>query len=82
MTGSQAPEEKVEGKRSDPFLFAAHDAVNVLVLLFGLALPYTDPSLLVRDYMDAKVLHLFQPCPWHQSIEPILHLRITHIHGA
>ncbi len=58
MTGSQSPEEKAKGKPSDPFLFAAHDAVNVLVLLFVLALPYADPSLLVKDYMDAKILHL------------------------
>ena len=58
MIRSQAPGEKVKGKPSDPFLFAAHDGVNVLVLLFVLGLPYADPSLLVDDYMNAKVLHL------------------------
>ena len=30
----------------------------MLVLLFVLGLPYADPSLLVTDYMNAKVLHL------------------------
>ncbi len=30
----------------------------MLVLLFVLGLPHADPSLLVQDYMDAKVLHL------------------------
>ncbi|MBW2447916.1 MAG: hypothetical protein JRG83_18610 [Deltaproteobacteria bacterium] len=44
--------------RSDRFLYAAHDGVNLLVLLFVLGLPHADPSLLVQDYMDAKVLHL------------------------
>jgi len=52
----QAPDQRSKGNPSDPFLFAAHDGVNVLVLLFVLALPYAD--LLVQDYMDAKVLHL------------------------
>jgi hypothetical protein len=47
-----------EGNPGDRFLFAAHDGVNVLVLLFVLGLPHADPSLLVQDYMDAKVLHL------------------------
>ncbi|MBW2399944.1 MAG: hypothetical protein JRG80_11815 [Deltaproteobacteria bacterium] len=49
---------KAKGNPSDPFLFAAHDGVNVLVLLFVLGLPHADPSLLVQDYTDAKVLHL------------------------
>ena len=56
MTPSQAPDHN--GNPSDPFLFAAHDGVNVLVLLFVLGLPHADPSLLVQDYMNAKVLHL------------------------
>ena len=58
MIALQAPDPKAKGNPSDPFLFAAHDGVNVLVLLFVLALPHADPSLLVQDYMDAKVLHL------------------------
>lgn len=54
----QAPDPKAKGNPSDPFLFATHDVVNVLVLLFVLGLPYADQSLLVQSYMDAKVLHL------------------------
>jgi len=42
----------------DPFLFAAHDASNLLVLLFVFGLPYVGPSLLVQDYPTAKILHL------------------------
>lgn len=58
MTRSQAPEGKIGVKPGDPFLFAAHDFVNVLVLLFLLGLPHAGPRLLVQDYLDAKVLHL------------------------
>jgi len=43
---------------SDPFLFAAHDASNLLVLLFVFGLPYAGSSLLVQDYPTAKILHL------------------------
>jgi hypothetical protein len=58
LTAVPAPDPKAKGNPSDPLLFAAHDVVNVLVLLFVFALPYADPSLLAQDYMDAKVLHL------------------------
>jgi hypothetical protein len=44
--------------KRDPFLFAAHDAVNVIVFLVVLALPRVDPGLLVQDYLTGKVLHL------------------------
>jgi hypothetical protein len=39
-------------------LFAAHDIVNLLVLLLVLGLPHAGPDLLVQDYMSAKFLHL------------------------
>jgi hypothetical protein len=54
----QAPERERKASPGDPFLYAAHDGVNVLTLLFVLGLPYADASLFVRDYFDAKVLHL------------------------
>ena len=34
MTGSRTLEARVESRPSDPYLFAAHDAVNVVVLIF------------------------------------------------
>lgn len=42
----------------DRFLFAAHDGVNVLVLLLVLGLPHAGPGLLVQDYTTARLLHL------------------------
>lgn len=58
MIPVQAPDRERHASPGDPFLFAAHDGVNVLTLLFVLALPYADASLFVQDYFDAKVLHL------------------------
>lgn len=58
MSTAQAAVADVRSKPGDPYLFAAHDVVNVLVLLFVLGLPYANPDLLVQDYMNAKVLHL------------------------
>ena len=40
MTGSRTLEARVESRPSDPYLFAAHDAVNVLVLLVVFGLPH------------------------------------------
>ena len=53
----QSPDQEPKGNPSDPFLFAAHDGVNALVLLFMLGLPYAGPSLLVENYLTAKMLH-------------------------
>jgi hypothetical protein len=58
LTGSRTLEARVESRPSDPYLFAAHDAVNVVVLLVVFGLPHAAPGLLVQDYADAKVLHL------------------------
>jgi hypothetical protein len=65
LTPSQAPDHK--GNPSDPFLLAAHDGVNVLVLLFVLGQPYADPSLLVHDYMDAELIRATSPCSTGRS---------------
>jgi len=42
----------------DKFLFAAHDAINVLVLLFVFGLAHAGPDFLMQDYTAAKILHL------------------------
>jgi hypothetical protein len=39
-------------------LFAAHDGVNLLVLLVVFGLIHAGPGLLVQDYLTAKILHL------------------------
>ncbi len=36
MTGSRTLEARAESRPSDPYLYAAHDVVNVVVLLFVL----------------------------------------------
>ena len=51
-------DRRLVGNSGDPFLFAAHDGVNVLVLLLVFGLPHVGPGLLVQDYMTAKILHL------------------------
>ncbi len=58
MTPEKSVNRRATSKPSDPYLYVAHDAVNLLVLLCVFGLPYADPSLLTLDYMDAKVLHL------------------------
>ena len=47
-----------ERNSRDPLLFAAHDGINVLVLLFVFGLPHVGTGLLVQDYTNAKILHL------------------------
>jgi hypothetical protein len=54
----QPPDSKAKSKPGDPFLFAAHDGVNVLALLLVFGLAYAGPGLLVQNYMTAKFLHL------------------------
>jgi hypothetical protein len=54
----QAPGPRAASHPRDRLLFAVHDGVNALVLLFVFGLPYADPSFLIQNYMDAKVLHL------------------------
>jgi len=51
-------EQRLRGNSRDPFLFAAHDGVNVLVLLIVFGQAHAGPGLLVQDYMSAKILHL------------------------
>ena len=57
MTGSRTLEARVESKPSDPYLFAAHDAVNVVVLLVVFGLPHAAPGLLATMRMQ-RLLHL------------------------
>jgi hypothetical protein len=42
----------------DPFLFASHDVVNILVFIFLLALPYASSDFLLEDYTSGKIVHL------------------------
>ena len=54
----QSSDRKPAGSSRDPILFAAHDGLNILVLLIVLGLPHAGAGLLVQDYMTAKILHL------------------------
>ncbi len=55
---SQNSDPEVAASARDPLLFAAHDGVNVLVLLIVFFLPRVDSGLLVQNYTTAKILHL------------------------
>jgi hypothetical protein len=52
------PDHAAKMKARDPYLFAGHEIVNVLVFLFVLGLPHAGPDFLVQDYTNAKILHL------------------------
>ena len=54
----QSSDRRAERSPGDPFLFAAHDSVNVLVFLLVFGLPHAGPGLLVQDYTTARIIHL------------------------
>lgn len=43
---------------NDPFLFAAHDVVSVLVFIFVLFLPYVSTEIFVQNYSSGEIIHL------------------------
>jgi hypothetical protein len=43
------PDHAAKMKAGDPYLFAGHEIVNVLVFLFVLGLPHAGPDFLVQD---------------------------------